>query len=227
MKKRTQTTAVAIHGQFLPLEVWKRVMWGDPRNGVYGVIPKGLLLGQTEGATAIYISHERPQDGSTPPPNPRTFAEAHASELPFKAAAMIRLMVVNDSVRNTNQEVQWIAKMVGDYPVNRIYSVSAPKHTFRAHQEFLVAQAEGRINKAVTILAVASAVDFPDTSAAMVAIMEPMHRPDMPRWNTWRYCRGIIELMKRSTPEQFEAFLIGLRDLLARHGMSVGGPPRG
>jgi len=35
-------TAILIHGHFLPLSIWEEVMWGNPKEGLWGVIPKGI-----------------------------------------------------------------------------------------------------------------------------------------------------------------------------------------
>ena len=66
--------------------------------------------------------------------------------------------------------------------ITRLYLVTAPKHAPRAHQEFLIAKQRGRF-KGITAYSVASDVDFPNTDVSQVAILEPWHRWDLPKWN--------------------------------------------
>lgn len=226
-------TAILIHGHFLPLSVWKEVMWGKPKEGLWGVIPKGIQLAEREHAEFIFWCSGIPvQGGRNISPNALEFAVARAKELleckgmaDLTVSQLVQKSVLDEIVLNTHEEIASAAVEFKKRGIKRVFLVSPPKHIFRAHQEALEHQAAGHLNN-IEIFAVASDVNFPNTTVKEVAIIEPPHRGDQPLWQTHKYARAVIGILQRNNIAVSEAFLRDWGTLLQKYGIDVSWEPR-
>lgn len=226
-------TAILIHGHFLPLYNWKEVMWGTPKEGLWGVIPKGIQLAEREHADFIFWCSGIPaQGGRDISPNALEFAIARGNELiecegigGLDISKLVQKSILDEAVLNTREEIASATVEFEKRGIERIFLVSPPKHIFRAHQAALAHQAAGHLHN-VEILAVASDVNFPDTTAEQVVIIEPPHRRDQPLWQTHKYARAVIDILQRNNATAFEAFLKEWGTLLQKYGVDVSWEPR-
>ncbi len=218
-------TLVLAHGQFLLPGVWKKVVWGNPKEELLGVIPKALQLADREGAAVYLCSGIPPIGGRAVSPHALEFALERVNELaavmePASAGNILKEAIFDSTVQNTRDEAEHAVAYCRKHNIRRVWVVSAPQHVFRCHQEMLIAIGSCRD---VEVCATASDVDFPETSSATAIIVESPHRSDMPRFNTPLYVRAMFQIMKN--PERFKEFLTHLGELLARHGVPVDWEP--
>ena len=219
------TRAVVIHAQFLPADTWERVMWGDPRNRVFGVIPKAVKVAHENGVSVLFFCSGIPNGDKTRQYSPHAleFTREHANELPSEWLGILDGAIFE--VRRVLTHISGAVQALQMTCVSNLYVVSIPKHIPRVHQEFLTAMKELNCGE-MTVFAIASDVDFPDATVDQVAIIEPSHRFDVPKWNTWRCAKAIISLMRTLIEPCFENFLRDLGDLLQRYGVDVTWLPR-
>lgn len=226
-------TAILIHGHFLPSYVWKEVMWGTPKEGLLGVLPKGIQLAEREHADFIFWCSGIPvQGGRDISPNALEFATARGNELlecegmgGLDISKLVQKSVLDEAVPNTREEIAHAAIEFKKRDIERVFLVSPPKHIFRAHQEALAHQAAGHMEN-IEIFAVASDIDFPNTTAGQVAIIEPPHRRDQPLWQTHKYARAVIDISRRNNATAFAAFLKEWGTLLEKYHIDVSWLPR-
>jgi hypothetical protein len=211
-------TAVLIHGHFLTPDVWPRVMWGDPRNGKFGVLPKGMKLAQELVADVVYIGNGVPNVGGREF-NPDMAEYLERRKLEIGLGDYSPEIHFDGSVQTTADEIANAAVVFRSHKIQEIYLVTAPKHAFRAHQLALVAKDKGSF-PGMSIFATASDIDFPGTSAGTVAIIEAAHRHDIAKWNLWKYAAALLGVLKLPETETF-AFLGDLDRLLDGQGIKV------
>lgn len=226
-------TAILIHGHFLPLPIWENVMWGNPKKGLWGVISKGIALAEREHADFIFWCSGIPaQGGRDISPNVLEFAMARGEELlecesmaGLDIPKLVQKSLLDETVLNTREEIARAAVEFKKRDIERVFLVSPPKHIFRAHREALKHQASGHLN-GVEICAVASDINFPNTTAADVAIIEPPHRADLPLWQTHKYARAVLDLLQQKNTAVSEAFLKEWGVLLGKYYVDVSWLPR-
>jgi hypothetical protein len=208
-------------------------MWGKPKEGLFGVIPKAIQLAEREHADFVFWCSGIPvQGGRTISPHALEFTVARGKELlacegmaTLDISKLVQKSVLDEDVPNTHEEIVHAAIEFKKHGIERVFLVSPPKHIFRAHQEALTHQAAGHLEH-IEICAVASDIDFPNTAAGQVAIIEPPHRADLPMWQTYRYARAVIELLQRNDVQAFEAFLKEWGTLLEKYHIEISWPPR-
>jgi hypothetical protein len=226
-------TAILIHGHFLPLPIWGKVMWGKPKEGLFGAIPKGIQLSEKEHADFIFWCSGIPvQGGRAISPNALEFAIARGKELlecesmvGLDISKLVQKSLLDDAVPNTREEIARAAVEFKKRNIERVFLVSPPKHIFRAHQEALIHRAAGHLNN-IEIFAIASDVDFPDAPVADVAIIEPPHRRDQPLWQTHKYARAVIDILQRNDAVVSEDFLRKWGAVLQKYDVEVLWEPR-
>lgn len=226
-------TAILIHGHFLPLPIWEEVMWGKPKEGLFGAISKGIQLSESEHADFIFWCSGIPaQGGRAISPNALEFAMARGKELleckgmgGLDISKLVQKSVLDEAVPNTREEIAHAAVEFKKRSIERVFLVSPPKHIFRAHQEALAHRAAGHLDN-IEIFAVASDIDFPNTTAEQVAIIEPPHRADLSLWQTHQYARAVIDILQRNDATASETYLREWGTLLQKYGADVSWEPR-
>src|SRR3989344_579935 len=226
-------TAILIHGYFLSLPVWKEVMWGNPKEGLWGVIPKAIQLAESEDAKFIFWCSGIPvQGGRNISPNALEFAIARATELlgcesmtDFNVQKLVQKSYLDATVLNTREEIINAAVEFEKRGIERIFLVAPPKHIFRAHWEALAHQAAGYM-EGIEICAVASGINLPNTTVEDVVIIEPPHRGDQPLWQTHKYARAVIDILRQNNAAVSESLLKDWGTLLQKYGINVSWEPR-
>lgn len=227
-----EKTAVIIHAHFLRPQVWETVMWGRPGNGDYGVIPTGLRLALSEQAELVYLCSGVPMNGGRDiSHNALDFVRANLGNIPefcqlskSEIDTFVLKIHQDEFGQTTREEVRRAESMSSGYGIQRVFSVTPPKHAPRALQELLICRQEGGF-KGVELFTTASDVNFPDTDASSTVIMEPPHRADTIGWNFHLYSAAMLKLMYQRPPESLEAVLDGLGMLLRQQGMMVNWEP--
>lgn len=224
-------SAVLIHGCHLQAEGWESIVWGDPKNGVLGRAPKGVRLALRERFDLIYWGTGASKKGDRKE-SEYTFdyTIAHAGQLselegfdPYEVESILRPMSYIDTVsQNTMEEVARAADVCRARGIGRLILVSSPTHIARCLQEAEKLRAAGHLGN-LEVFATSSDTCFAGATPADVVIVEPPHRGDMPKWQTYRYVRAMFSVMKDKSA--FERLLAEFGALLGRYGVSVGWKP--
>lgn len=226
-------TAILIHGRHLGTDAWERIIWGQPQKGIFGNAAKGVRLAMQEHAELIYWgTGSSRKDGTIESQYIFEYAVAHGSELPeFKgqdaAAVMATLKPISYidlGGQNTAQEVARAVQICLERGIERLIMVSAPTHIARCLGEAQKLRATGVLGD-LEIFATGSDVPYANSSPDDVVIIEPPHRGDLPKWQTYRYTRAIFEILKKGDVI-FAKFLSDFGELLKKYGIDVTWPPK-
>lgn len=203
-------------------EDWENIVWGDPRRGVYGRVPKGLAQAQLHKAQFIFWGTGASQkDGLKESQYTFQYAIQHASEMPayrgldaYEIEAMLKEISHIDLVtQNTTEEIRAALDECHKRGIQELILVSSPTHIARCHQEALkVLAATGNAHQ-VLVYATASDTCFVNSTPADVVIVEPPHRGDRPKHPVHKHVRGIFKV----PPNNMQTFLADLDALVAKH----------
>ena len=225
-------TAVLIHGCHLAAIDWERMVWGDPKNGVLGRAPKGIRLALKEKAKLIiWGTGASEKDGQKESCYTYNYAIVHASELDefhgfdlYEVLAILKnASVFDESTQNTPEEIASAAEICREQGIRRLILVSSPTHIARCLQEAEKLRVAGKMD-GIEVFATAADVSYADSSASDVVIVEPPHRGDKPKWQTYRYARAMFDIMKQGN-EPFARFLFDLGELLKKYQVEVDWEP--
>lgn len=224
---------VLIHGRHLQAPGWEKLVWGDPKDGVFGQASLGVSLASKLGASIIYWgSGASKKDGMFESEYAFAYAVAHGSELPelegldaYEIESQLKPKSVFDTTaQNTEDEIEGALRLCRDLGINRLYLVSASTHISRCMLVALQLQERGKA-PGIDIYARASDVPYVGYTAQDVVVVEPPQRGDAPKWQTFRYVRAMLGIMRKSDAV-FAAFLTELGVLLKRYDVQVDWKPR-
>ncbi len=182
-------SAVLIHGHHLHTMDWERIEWGNPGEGVYGNIPRGLVEalrleadtiilgtgasekeGLKEGEFALKVAHERIRE-----------IPEFTQMTPESAAAWLESRVVLElTAQNTPEEIQKGAAIANAQGAQRLIQVACRTHAARALKTaLLVLHEDESIRHFLTHwYFVASDTIYDGADVDTVVVIEPPHRPD-------------------------------------------------
>lgn len=211
-------TALMLHSQLLYPEVWESVMVGDALNGILGVYSKGIALAESEDVGIVILgaglSH---RDDCPRLVESKKYIRTRIKEIITGFRPGVEVILDEDS-QDTRQEVWKVAKILSPRPyIQRVVSVTAPKHAPRALRDFLACQDKGAFPD-MEIVSIPSMVDFPNAAPEEVVILEPFHRPDLQSYPIHQYGAAMVKVMK-GDPARAERFFEGLGRLLESHGL--------
>jgi hypothetical protein len=211
-------TALMLHSQLLYPEIWERVMIGDPRQGVLGVYSKGMELAMSEDTDVVLLGAGLPiLDGHPTLTASRAYIQGRIADLVRGFRPGLEVIVDHDS-HKTADEVEFAAKALASRGVERVISVTPPKHAPRVLRDFLALQDKGAFRD-MEIAAIPSMVDLPGALPADVCILEPFHRPDLHSYPLHLYGAGMVEAMKLGNAKLTRDFFEDLERLFQSYGV--------
>ncbi|HLC44283.1 MAG: hypothetical protein A2722_03450 [Candidatus Doudnabacteria bacterium RIFCSPHIGHO2_01_FULL_50_11] len=238
-----EKTAILIHGCHVDAEGWERIIWGDPEKGLLGRIPTGIALALSEEADLIFWgTGASERNGKKESQIIFQYALRHLEELPalFERAGRVtyrkyptpfelekllpKISYIDLVTQNTAQEVEAAAAECRARGITRLILVSSPTHIGRCRQDADKLRAEGKLRD-LWVFDFSSDTCFEGTTPGDVVIIEPPHRGDMPKWQTYRYARAMFGIMKRGEVV-YEEFLRAFGQLLITFGVTVDWRPR-
>jgi hypothetical protein len=225
--------ALLIHGCHLQTDGWEDIAWGNPSAGRFGQVARGLQLAARRNVSLIYWgSGASEKDGVKESQYAFDHAVAHASEL-SEYAGLNRYEVnswlhqrsfIDVETLNTAEEISRALQVCRERGVDELILVSSPTHIARCMQEAEKAQFESDLAE-IQVFATASDTCFRGATPADVVIVEPPHRGDQPRWQTFRYAQSMFSLMRKSE-DSFERYLQDWGALLAENGVQISWRPK-
>ena len=219
-------TAILIHGCHLEARNWDDIMWGNPRAGRLGRVPKGILEAQKHGAdTIIFSTGASHRNGVKEGEVIYQETLARRDELTGLTGMwrwqlnrwLGKRHVLELTSQNTREEVLASARIARDRGARRLILVSSPTHVLRCHQAAIsVLNSDSQLRHFLdNLYAVASDTSFADSTVDDVVIVEPPHRGDMPNVPIHKTLGGIFPLMRRE--DVAVAFNEELRQLIEKH----------
>ncbi len=203
-------TAILIHGCHLQAEAWEHIVWGDPKHGVLGRVPKGLQLAEKHAASLIFWGTGASQkDGKKESEYTYDYALQHIHELDdvlkhgfagYDAYEIQELLGKKSRLdletQNTTDEIAAAAAFCKERRIDELILVSSPTHIARCLQEAQKLKTSGAL-EGIEVLACASDTCFKDSTPADVVIIEPPHRGDMPKVPFHKTVRRIFATMRK------------------------------
>lgn len=194
--------AVIVHGFHLHADDWERIVWGDPRHGVYGRASAGLREAlRFDAAFVIFGTGASFKDGMSEAEHVRAIARRRIHEMPEfarmgKAAAESWLdahALLETTAVNTRTEIEADARIALAQGCDTLVLVSSPVHIMRAHKTALALFSHHDELKPFlhNLFAVASDVNYAHTKVDDVVIIEPHHRQDRPKVAFHETLRGL------------------------------------
>lgn len=202
-------TAILIHGHHLHAEGWEDVVWGDPRKGVLGHVPKGLIEALQWDADVIFFgTGASKKDGLKEGEHTLRFTWQRIGEIPQFAsmgteaaeAWLDARAVLELTSQDTVSEIGVCADIARKCGIERLVLVSSPTHIMRAHRTALslIAKDDAVRSFAHALYAVASDVPYAGATVDDVLIIEPPHRPDRPTVFFNKTLKPLEDIKRRS-----------------------------
>ncbi|MDP4020564.1 MAG: hypothetical protein Q8P58_00775 [Candidatus Adlerbacteria bacterium] len=224
---------VLIHGRHLETGAWEKMVWGDPKNGIFGQAASGVRLALKVNASVIYWgSGASERDGMKESQYAFAYTVAHGGDLSefngsgsYQIESMLRGKSFFDlTAQNTEQEIEGALKKCHERGIECLYLVSAPTHISRCMLLAAQLREQGKADD-IDIYASMSDVPYVGYSAEDVVVIEPPQRGDAPKWQTFRYVQAMLGIM-RGSETVFTDFLTDLGKLLQKYGVHVNWVPR-
>jgi len=202
-------TAVNIHGYHLQAERWEDMVWGDPRSGRLGVIPKGILEALKWDASAIVLGTGASQkDGMLEAEYMYDYALKYLDELSDLAhmpgeelrAWLEPRVHLELTSHNTREEVRAAALFAKEHGITRLVFVSVPTHSSRSHQAVLsvIGSDPGLRFFLENLYTTSSDVPFAHATVDDVVVIEPPHRGDTPKVYFNQTAKGIFQFLRNA-----------------------------
>lgn len=181
--------AVLIHGLYLGVPDWARIMFGEPERGKVGRVLRGLKLAHEEDAKYIFFgSGASEKDGVKEGQYIFQYALQHVTEIAqylginFDEAEQFirgRSIVITNNTK-TREEIAEALRYLGshDYDFDRLYLVTSPVHMPRAVAEGEVLRLGEYCNLMVRLYSAPSDVDYEGALPGDTVVIEPEHRGD-------------------------------------------------
>lgn len=181
-------TAILIHGCHLLAKDWDKIVWGDPRNGIFGRASKGINITICEKPEVVYWgTGASEKNGVKESEYTLSYAITRARELSYfenRTAKVIeealrKISFVDTESQNTKEEVSKCMEMCKERRIEKLILVSSPDHIGRCFSYANDLRSEKwETYKGLQVSAIASDVRFFESMPGDVLYVEPSHRGD-------------------------------------------------
>lgn len=227
---------VLIHGYHLQAEGWENIVWGDPAAGVWGSIPRGVEYAYRHNAAKIFWGTGASQKGGIKESQYiYNVALARVDELaglcgclPAELERFLKDRSYIDVItQNTIEEIKAFLDLSVREGAKEVAIVAVATHASRSIKTSLavIVQEPAYASFRHHVVLVPADTCFAGARADDVAVVEPPHRGDMPKWQTYKYVGALFQILKQGEPV-FERFLAEFGELLKKYGVNVIWPPR-
>ncbi len=232
----SQKKSVLIHGCHLEAEGWESVVWGSPSNGILGSIPRGVELAYTEDASLIFWGTGASQkDGVKESEYMFQLALSRLSELadicgcsPEELKVFLeQRSFLDKATQNTAEELRAYFDMCLLKEVTNPIITAVASHASRSIKvglALILKEEKYRIFRHRVFWAPADTC-FDGATLDDVVVVEPPHRGDIPKWQTFRYAKTLFEIMGQGE-DVFEKFLLEWGNLIGKYGIDVWWKPK-
>lgn len=232
----SQKKATLIHGCHLEAEGWESVVWGSPSEGLWGSIPRGVQLSYDENVSLIFWgTGASEKDGVKESEYMFKLAISRLSELADLCGCSPEELKVfleersslDRATQNTAEELRSYFDMCLLKGVTNPIIVAVATHASRSIKvglALILKEEKYRIFRHRVIWAPADTF-FDGAFVDDVVVIEPPHRGDISKWQTFRYAKTLFEIMGQGE-DVFEKFLLEWGDLMKKYGIDVWWKPK-
>ncbi len=228
--------AVLIHGYHLEALGWESMVWGKPKEGIFGSIPRGITEAYKSNAVKIFWGTGASQkDGVKESQYIYNFALLHIEELAGLcgcSAAELQKFIEERSyidlkAQNTVEELKECFDMCLRENIPRIIIIPIATHASRSVKVALTTIFGNAAYEAFRHCVYLAPADtsFLNASPDDVVVVEPPHRGDQIKWQTYRYAKAIFEVQKKGE-STFSSFLSDFGELLEKYGVKISWQPK-
>lgn len=183
-----ESSAVLIHGLYLGVPDWDKIMLGKSGYGKEGRILRGLKIAYEENSNHIFWGTGASEiDGVKEGEYIYHYALKHLPEIarhlgvsrPVASHFIRYRSIINLETQNTREEIAAVMKVLARQDIRRLFIVSSPTHGGRCFTEGEVLRlSEEFAPQGVRIFATGSDVSYANSTPKDVVIIEPPHRGD-------------------------------------------------
>jgi hypothetical protein len=222
-------TAVHIHGYHLGADGWDAIVWGTAEKP--GTVRRGVPEAYAENASLIFWgTGSSVRDGVIESQAIYNTALAHAAELAAQCGCTEKELIdflqsrshIDTVTQNTVEEVHAFLNLCIEQGIDRMTVVASATHAPRSIRTTLsIIESDNRFARYRNALYYAPASStFANATVNDVVIVEPPHRGDQPKWQTYRYVRELFTILKKGE-ETYTSFLSEFGELLKKYGVTV------
>ena len=212
--EKKHSTAVLIHGLHLEADDWERMVWGDPQNGVWGVIPRGVEAAWRERARVlVWGTGASEKDGLKESEYTYRFAldridalsalcGCTASEL---QAFLEERSHTDTETQNTREEVRSFLDRClkeGATDIMLVAAASLAPRSIRTVLSLVTSDSAYAAFRHAVRMAPSDTV-FPGTTMEDVVIFERPHRGDRPKNDNHILARRTLDVLKTDARDAF------------------------
>lgn len=214
-------TIVLIHGFHLDADDWLQIVWGDPTNGIYGRIPRGIQVARGYGDVVLRLgSGGSMRNGAYEAHWALEILLDRRTEIPELAALpsggrgwLLQVGDLEETAKNTAEEVAGAFEACVRQDAKRLVLVSSPTHISRCLNE--AERLRGQLEyRHIEVLATASDVSYTGYSPDDVVVVEPPHRCDLPQVSFHKNAKQIFQFLRDA--ETARAFNVAWHKLIER-----------
>lgn len=229
--KLMANTGILVHGAHLEADAWDDIVWGEAPHRM-GRLPHAVLMAWQERASVVIIGGGGSQrNGLTEGEYTLRYLWKRWAELQsFEALAhaplaelkqmMERVILVDGSSVNTEQEIDHALRAFSSRGVSRAILISSPTHLPRS-----VALASKLMSNDAsmpfhgTVMASPSATCYSNTTAADVVVVEPPHRGDRDKSLDLVPLHQLVRRSLKVADQDKLDFLEAFQELLEEYGV--------
>ncbi len=218
-------TAVLIHGLHLEAGNWNKIVWGDPLNGDWGTIPRGIEAAWESQANFIFWgTGASKKDGLKESEYTYKYALEHIDDLakicecpPEELKTFLNdRSYIDTETQNTRQEVPTFLDKCLDKDIFNVKLIAVASHAPRSIRTVLscITSNDKYAVFRHTISILPSSTLFDDTTMEDVVIFEKPHRGDRPKNNNHILARRAMDILKT---DRQDVFLKEWEDLIQKY----------
>jgi hypothetical protein len=219
--------AVLIHGLHLLANGWDNIVWGDPEEGIYGRVPRGVAVALERHAELVVVGTGASwHNGLSEAGHARQLMVDHGATLAALHGLtehdflswVDRVVEVHESTTTTTEEVQDFFDVLIGKGITCATLVSSPTHLPRCMVEALsLCERSEYQHLRQGLSGVASDVSYIGFTPEDLVVIEPPHRGDNAPVLFGPTARRMFRLLQ--SEDSARAYLTDWKELLERYGV--------
>ncbi len=213
----TVRTAVVIHGCHVGAKEWEHIVWGDPLNGVFGRIPRGIQVALSFSAENIFWgTGASERDGVKESEYIFSLALSRVAVLAalFGCSSEVlegwirKISILDRESLNTPKETERAMAYCRAHDIGRLILVSSPSHSPRCLQTGDVIRLQQKGNgQGVEVFTTSADTCYAGATIADTLIVEPPHRGDRPEVPIHRTLKDAMRIGRGDRAQEFNEAL--------------------
>ncbi len=224
--------AILIHGLHLQANGWQSVVWGEPENNKYGIVPRAIEVAYKENADLIYWgSGASEKDGLKESEFTFNFAIKNINILSkicntspeILEKFLIEKSYLDKEAKNTKEEIDNFLNLCLERKIEKVAFVNLMGATPITSRRVLLAISEKENFKQFrkNFEIISSDTQYPDTSMEDIIIFAPPHRGDRLANPSHLLARKTLDVIQKQSKsldkEALQKFMTEWENLLNKY----------